>query len=203
MKESWRHLAGLLAAAQKLRSELTPGAVSQATIDSFDECSKNADVEYLSQDIPRAIDQTLEGVQRVARIVSAMKEFSHPGSQEKQAVDLNRAIETTITISHNEWKYVADVQTQLDPHLPLVPCLAGEINQVLLNWWSMPHTQLLMSPAKKQAASARSLSRHEGTEIGWKSEWLIRARGYQNTSEIKCSTRSSPPKKSARGPAKA
>jgi PAS domain S-box-containing protein len=133
MKESWRHLAGLLAAAQKLRSELTPGVVSQATIDSFDECSRSADVEYLSQDIPRAIDQTLEGVQRVARIVSAMKEFSHPGSQEKQAVDLNRAIETTITISHNEWKYVADVQTQLDPHLPLVPCLAGEINQVLLN----------------------------------------------------------------------
>ena len=69
----------------------------------------------------------------MARIVNAMKEFSHPGSQEKQAVDLNRAIETTITSSHNEWKYVADVQTHLDPDLPLVPCLAGEINQVLLN----------------------------------------------------------------------
>lgn len=133
MKESWKHLAGLLAAAQRLRGELTPGIVSQATIDSFDECSKTADVEYLSQDIPRAIDQTLEGVQRVARIVSAMKEFAHPGSQEKQAVDLNRAIETTITISHNEWKYVANVETHLDPQLPLVPCLAGEINQVLLN----------------------------------------------------------------------
>jgi PAS domain S-box-containing protein len=133
LKDSWQDLTGLLAAAQKLRSELTPGMVSQATIDSFDNCSRIADVEYLSQDVPRAIDQTLEGVQRVARIVSAMKEFSHPGSQEKRAVDLNRAIETTVTISHNEWKYVAEVQTQLDPNLPLVPCLAGEINQVLLN----------------------------------------------------------------------
>jgi signal transduction histidine kinase len=133
IKESWGHLAGLLAAAQKLRDELTRGIVSQAAIDIFDDCSRVADVEYLSQDIPRAIDQTLEGVRRVARIVSAMKEFSHPGSQEKRAVDLNRAIETTVTISHNEWKYVANVQTHLDPNLPLVPCLAGEINQVILN----------------------------------------------------------------------
>jgi signal transduction histidine kinase len=62
-----------------------------------------------------------------------MKEFSHPGSQEKRAIDLNKAIETTVTISHNEWKYVAKMEKRLDPDLPLVPCLAGEINQVLLN----------------------------------------------------------------------
>ena len=48
-------------------------------------------------------------------------------------MDLNRAIETTVTISRHEWKYVAEVSTQLDPTLPLVPCLGGEINQVLLN----------------------------------------------------------------------
>ena len=133
IKDSWGHLAALLAAARKLREECVPGTVSQTALDSFDECTNVADVEYLSRDIPQAIDQTLEGVQRVAKIVNAMKEFSHPGSQEKQAVDLNRAIETTITISHNEWKYVADVRTCLDPDLPLVPCLAGEINQALLN----------------------------------------------------------------------
>ncbi len=132
-KDSWNHLAGLLAAAQKLRDQVTPEMVPQSTIEDFDRCSRDADVEYLSQDIPRAIDQTLEGVQRVSRIVRAMKEFSHPGSQEKRTVDLNRAIETTITISRNEWKYVAKVETKLDPDLPLVPCLAGEINQVLLN----------------------------------------------------------------------
>jgi PAS domain S-box-containing protein len=133
LKDSWGLLVSLLAAAQRLRDEVPPGTVPQATIDSFDQCSKIADIDYLSQDIPRAIDQTLEGVQRVARIVSAMKEFSHPGALEKHAIDLNRAIETTVTISRNEWKYVAEVKTQLDPNLPLVPCLAGEINQVLLN----------------------------------------------------------------------
>jgi PAS domain S-box-containing protein len=133
LKESWTNLACLLNAAKELRDQVTPGMVRQATLDEYDRCSKEADVEYLAKDIPRAIDQTLEGVGRVTRIVSAMKEFSHPGSQEKRAVDLNSAIETTITISRHEWKYVAEVKTQLDPNLPLVPCFVGEINQVLLN----------------------------------------------------------------------
>jgi PAS domain S-box-containing protein len=132
-RDSWSSVAGLLTAARQLRKELGSGAVSQAAIDTFDKCGKIADVDYLAQEIPLAIDQTIEGVQRVAKIVSAMKEFSHPGSLEKRAIDLNRAIETTITISRNEWKYVAEMETNLDPELPLVPCLAGEINQVLLN----------------------------------------------------------------------
>lgn len=132
-RDSWVAVANMLTAARQLREELKSGTASQETIDAFDQCSKIADVDYLAQEVPQAIEQTLEGVQRVAKIVSAMKEFSHPGSLEKRAVDLNRAIETTITISRNEWKYVAEMETNLDPELPLVPCLAGEINQVLLN----------------------------------------------------------------------
>ena len=62
-----------------------------------------------------------------------MKEFSHPGSAEKVMLDLNRAIESTILVCKNEWKYVADLSTDLDPELPPVPCLAGELNQVMLN----------------------------------------------------------------------
>ena len=133
LKDSWNQIADVLSAAQRLRDEAAKGPVSAAAISSFDVCQKQADVEYLAQEVPRAIDQTLDGVQRVAKIVGAMKEFSHPGSQEKRAVDLNRAIETTVTVSRNEWKYVADVRTHLDPKLPLVPCLVGEVNQVLLN----------------------------------------------------------------------
>ena len=59
--------------------------------------------------------------------------FSHPGTDEKTNVDINRAIETTITVAKNEWKYVADVETDLDADLPVVPGLPGELNQVFLN----------------------------------------------------------------------
>jgi len=90
-------------------------------------------LEYLREEIPKAIEQLIEGVDQVARIVRAMKEFSHPGPVEKMPVDINRAIESTILVSKNEWKYVADITTDLDQTLPPVPCVAGEFNQVILN----------------------------------------------------------------------
>lgn len=91
------------------------------------------DLEFLNAEIPRAIDQSLEGVERVATIVRSMKDFSHPGEDEKRAADLNRAIESTITVARNEWKYVAEMVTEFDSSLPPVPCLLGDFNQVILN----------------------------------------------------------------------
>jgi len=91
------------------------------------------DFEYLREEIPKALTQTLEGVTRVSAIVSAMKEFSHPGGANREPVDLNRAIESTITVSRNEWKYVAELETEFQDDLPLVPCFSGELNQVVLN----------------------------------------------------------------------
>jgi signal transduction histidine kinase len=68
----------------------------------------------------------------VATIVRAMKNFAHPGDGEKRAVDINAALENTITVAKNEWKYVAEVVTDFDA-LPMVQCLPGDINQVFLN----------------------------------------------------------------------
>jgi signal transduction histidine kinase len=72
-------------------------------------------------------------VERVASIVRAMKKFAHPGCEEKTAVDINKAVETTILVARNEWKYVAELITDLDPDLPTVHCLPGDFNQVILN----------------------------------------------------------------------
>ena len=90
-------------------------------------------VRYLRAEIPKSIEDSLDGAGRVADIVRAMKEFSHPGSEEKRLLDVNRAIESTVRVSRNEWKYVADLKLDLDPDLPAVPCLPGELNQVILN----------------------------------------------------------------------
>jgi PAS domain S-box-containing protein len=91
------------------------------------------DLDYLKEEIPKAIEQSLEGLDNVAKIVSAMKQFSHPGTEEKVYTDINKAIQNTITISRNEWKYVAEMSTDFDSALPLTPCLPGEFNQVILN----------------------------------------------------------------------
>ena len=97
------------------------------------EALKAGDVDYLEEEIPKAIQQTLEGVARVSKIVSAMKDFSHPGGEALTTIDLHRAIESTITVSRGEWKSVADLETAFAPDLPLVACYPGEINQVILN----------------------------------------------------------------------
>lgn len=94
---------------------------------------KDTDLEFLTQEIPIAIQQSLEGIQRVTEIVRAMKEFSHPGVKQKTALDINKAITDTLTVTRNEWKYCAEVSTDLQAGLPAVMCLPAEISQVFLN----------------------------------------------------------------------
>ena len=90
------------------------------------------DVAYLVEQIPLAIDRALGGLQRVSAIVGAMKEFAYRDHQEQAPADLNRAILSTLTVARNEYKYVAEVRTEL-AELPLVTCHIGELNQAILN----------------------------------------------------------------------
>ena len=133
LQESWPSFKELIAITREIRQETSLGPVSSKTLQRFDALVQAADFEYLQTEIPRAIEQSLEGIQRVAKIVRAMKEFSHPGSEEKKLIDINKAIETTITVARNEWKYVAEIETHFDLDLPAVLCHAGEFNQVILN----------------------------------------------------------------------
>lgn len=91
------------------------------------------DLDYLREEVPTAITQTIEGVERVSKIVRSMKNFAHPGAQEKVPVDIAAAIESTVTISRNEWKYVAELETDVPTDLPPLLCLPDEFNQVVLN----------------------------------------------------------------------
>ena len=90
-----------------------------------------ADAEYLRVEIPRAIDQSLEGISRVASIVRAMRDS--PPCHERTPHDLNGSIVSTLAVATNEWRYVAEVFTDLDPALPRVPVMPGEFNQMVLN----------------------------------------------------------------------
>lgn len=133
LKESSPKILELLNLCKEMRRHADSLPIPQELLERFDRLVEQSDLPFLEKEIPRAIDQSLEGLARISKIVKAMKEFSHPGSNEKCPTDLNRAIETTVTVARNEWKYVAEVETQLDSALPPVPCLQGELNQVILN----------------------------------------------------------------------
>ena len=133
LKDGFQDLEGLLGTYERLLQAAVDNTLSREMIQQATAAVERADAGYLMAEIPKAIEQTLEGVTRVAKLVSAMKEFSHPGTSEKVPLDLNHAIESTITVARNEWKYVADLKTDFDTSLPLIPCLPGEFNQVILN----------------------------------------------------------------------
>jgi two-component system NtrC family sensor kinase len=112
--------------------QLAQSDCSQEMLARLEETEQRLDPAFLSTEIPRAFQRTLEGVERVAAIVRAMKEFAHPDSIEQSPADLNHAVETTLLVAHNEYKYNAQVESRLG-ELPQVMCNIGELHQVLLN----------------------------------------------------------------------
>lgn len=93
----------------------------------------DSDIEFILEEIPAAITQSLEGLHRISTIVKAMKSFSHPSRGEMQRTNISEAIETTITVARNEWRYIAELVTQFDEELPQIMCIRDELNQVFLN----------------------------------------------------------------------
>ncbi len=97
------------------------------------EFEEEIDLEYITEETGKAVQGTLEGLERISTVVKAMKEFSHPGSKEKQPENLNRIIESTVTVSRNEWKTCAEMKLDFADNLPLIPLFSGQIKQVVLN----------------------------------------------------------------------
>lgn len=146
--------------------------VMEANMRELKRQADEADISFLVEEVPKALDQSLEGLQRVAEIVRSMREFSHPGKREKIALNINEAITSTLTVSRNEWKYVADVKTDLDPTLPLVPCYPGDFNQVILN---------IIVNAAQAIAEVIDTTKEEKGEI------FIKTRGTHKAVEISIS----------------
>jgi PAS domain S-box-containing protein len=123
----------LITIGDRIAAAARAGELGGVPLDEFDAVRRQGDVDELKVEMPAAVTQALEGAERVATIVRAMKRISHPGGQGKDLVDVNGAIGDTIVISRTEWKDVAEIETDLDPALPPVACVPGELPQVLLN----------------------------------------------------------------------
>ncbi|MGA2569728.1 MAG: PAS domain S-box protein [Terracidiphilus sp.] len=132
LMESWESAAPLLKLYRStIHSDLC--CLEPLLAAEIAEMEKRCDLDFIVEEAPRAIGQSIDGARRVANIVRAMKEFSHPDSDAKTHMDLNKGILSTITVARSEWKYVAEIRTEFDETLPPVVCYPGEINQVILN----------------------------------------------------------------------
>lgn len=129
----FQDLKDLIAKFMLLHEAAQNGEIKENLLENIEKSIQSADLEFLLEEIPLAIKQSLEGVSSVSRIVQSMKDFSHPGTSKKIMVDLNNIISSTITVSRNEWKYVAELEKDFDLSLPQVNCLPDEFNQAILN----------------------------------------------------------------------
>ncbi len=154
-EEGFGALSGLLRQYSRLLEAARAGPIPDALTNEVAEAAEQADAEYLLAEIPLAIQQSLEGIGRVSAIVGAMKEFSQPGVDTMVALDINKALESAITVSRNEWKYVAEFQRDFDPSVPRVLCLPGEVNQVFLD--------LIINAAQAINDAGEADAEHKGT----------------------------------------
>jgi len=133
LADSFAQVLELIRSYQQFKEKVRQGLAGPQDGEQMDQAEAKAELDFLSGEIPSAIEQTLEGVNRVSTIVSAMRDFSHIDERRMAPADINRALRSTLIVVHNALKYVAHVETDFDPNLPLVMCCVDDLNQVFVN----------------------------------------------------------------------
>jgi signal transduction histidine kinase len=174
--ESWVSVEKLIVLFGSMSGSVTEQAALRLLEDRVG--ANHADFKYLQEEVPRAIKDALVGIERVTKIVQAMKEFSHPRSKEKHLTDINSAIRTTVTLARNEWQYVADLQMEISDdvgrvgRVGRVSCYAGEFNQVILNL-VVNAAQAIPEKTTQEKGKGKSYSERPGMISGSKSLFRI------------------------------
>jgi two-component system NtrC family sensor kinase len=132
VRDAVKDVASLIDRYRELQRSVLSGSATAEQAADLTAAEENADLNYLLENLPRALDRSLEGLDRVTVIVRSMKEFAHPDRRDMIATDLNQAIRSTLTIARSEYRSVADVETELGD-IPLVTCHPGDVNQAILN----------------------------------------------------------------------
>ncbi len=116
-----------------LHSLVEDDANLQSLVAEVAKMTGSGELSDLVDEVPEAIDETLEGIEQVSDIVKSLKEFAQPGTQQRGPTDINHLLHVSVTVARCEWKNVAAIEWQLAERLPEVYAVAAELNQVFLN----------------------------------------------------------------------
>ncbi|MEM6640400.1 MAG: ATP-binding protein [Pseudomonadota bacterium] len=133
LRSRFTDIADLLERGNALATQASKADDGELTATRYLNAAAKANLKDVISDLPATLEKTVAHVDHVRGIVASMKAFTHPGDDEMSMADINEALENTVVVCTNEWKYVADVSLELDEDLPLVPCYLAELNQVFLN----------------------------------------------------------------------
>jgi PAS domain S-box-containing protein len=167
IQRSWDSLEQVRGIYRRLTEACEANEFAAGLILELREIARKTKADYMLEHTPNAIREASEGVRRVAEIVRAMHEFAHPGAGEMAPTDINRLIETTVLVSRNKWKDAADLRVVLDPALPPVACVAGQMGQVFLNLIVNAADAVIdaMNGNRGRKGTIRITSKHEGAVV--------------------------------------
>ncbi len=131
LEKSFEHIEKLIDLAKDCTHRT--GEEQLVCIDQLRQKLSAPSFERITREIPKALAQSQDGMQRISSITRAMKEYSHPGYATMSTVDLHATLDSAIAICRNEWKYVADIIPEYSQEISNISCLPGELSQVIVN----------------------------------------------------------------------
>ncbi len=123
---------GILEAVLNKEEKQNEDKSIQKVLKDIQEIKDDIDIDFIKDDYVKVIEESLEGIDRVAKIVADLKDFAHVDKAELEHADINKGIESTLNIVWNELKYKAKVIKDLSD-IPLVKCYPQRLNQVFTN----------------------------------------------------------------------
>lgn len=133
LRDGMDDVLSILRVYQELAKHVQVDGEAASVLERVRKLESEADLDFLIDEIPESISQASEGLARVSTIVQAVKQFAHPGSQERREFDANQAIESTIEVARGQWKYITELKTHFGDNLPKLDGHLGEFNQIILN----------------------------------------------------------------------
>jgi signal transduction histidine kinase len=166
LKDTLPTVLDILGRQRSVLEAARSGAVDGSGIEAVLAAGQEAKLDFLSSEALAAIDESLEGLGRLAGIVRALRDFSHPGSGTKVHFNLNEVVRNMVLVGRSEWKYVAKIELELDDELPLVPCLPGPLSQAILNIIvNAAHAVAEAGPQRTEAGRIRITTHANGRQV--------------------------------------
>ncbi len=93
---------------------------------------ESLDIGHILEDSFNLISESLEGAERVTRIVEELKSFSRVDLPEYEPMALDSCLKSALAVCHKELTAVATIRTEIEP-APEILCYPGQLNQLFLN----------------------------------------------------------------------
>lgn len=133
LKEVFDGFSKIILSAKKLIDVLARAPNPPREIKETLAAMEEYKLDYILKEAPRAIASAEKEMDEVCALAKSVKAYSQTENLDKNMVDLNETIMNAITVSRNRWQSYMDLKTDFNKELPLVPCLASELSEVILN----------------------------------------------------------------------